>query len=157
MNRRLLLGTFANEHEESAVGQPGLASNVSRTVAVRMTDEMRFEPAQVSAKQGETIRFVISNSGKVKHEFVLDTEAELKEHYQAMLKNPDMVHVDPNRVTLAPGESGEVVWQFTKAGNINFACLQPGHYDAGMKGIVAVSAEAGSAGASSDHRGEHEH
>jgi uncharacterized cupredoxin-like copper-binding protein len=42
-------------------------------------------------------------------------------------------------VTVAPGKTGEVIWQFTKAGKIDFACLQPGHYDAGMKGIVDVA------------------
>lgn len=133
--------SFAHDHEESAVGKPGVAVDVSRTVKVSMTDAMRFEPAQVSAKQGETIRFVVTNAGKVKHEFVLGTETELKEHYEAMLKSPDMVHSDPNRVTLAPGAAGEIIWTFTKTGNIDFACLQPGHYDAGMKGIVAVTAD----------------
>jgi uncharacterized cupredoxin-like copper-binding protein len=39
---------------------------------------------------------------------------------------------------LAPGKEGEIVWQFTKAGTVNFACLMPGHYEAGMKGQVKV-------------------
>ncbi len=42
------------------------------------------------------------------------------------------------RYTLAAGKTGEVVWQFTRAGKVDFACLQPGHYDAGMKGTVNV-------------------
>ena len=38
----------------------------------------------------------------------------------------------------AIGKQGEIIWQFTKAGEVKFACLYPGHYDAGMKGQVTV-------------------
>lgn len=111
----------------------------TRTINVDMTDGMRFTPADIKVKQGETVRFVVKNSGQLKHELVLGTEKELKEHYEAMKKNPEMEHADPNMVTLAAGKSGEIVWQFTKAGKVDFACLQPGHYDAGMKGAVTVA------------------
>ena len=50
-----------------------------------------------------------------------------------------MEHSDPNMITLGGSQSGEVVWQFTKAGKVDFACLQPGHFDAGMKGKVSVA------------------
>jgi uncharacterized cupredoxin-like copper-binding protein len=126
-------------HDSSeAIGKPGDVAKVVRTVKVDMTDSMRFDPSSLAVKQGETIRFVVSNSGKLKHELVLGTEKELKEHYEAMKKNPEMEHADPNMVTLAPGKTGEIVWQFTKAGKVDFACLQPGHYDAGMKGAMNV-------------------
>ncbi|NUZ08491.1 cupredoxin domain-containing protein [Piscinibacter koreensis] len=130
---------------ESAIGAPGVAGKVTRTVKVDMTDAMRFIPASIDVKQGETIRFQVKNSGKAKHEFVLGTEAELREHYQVMLKNPEMEHEEPNMITLAGGKSGEVVWQFTKAGKVHFGCLQPGHYDAGMKGAVTVAGAQGNA------------
>lgn len=105
-----------------------------------MTDAMRFNPANIAVKQGETIRFVVKNSGQVKHEFVLGTDKELKEHYELMKKFPEMEHSDPSMVTVAPGRTGEVIWQFTRSGTVAFACLQPGHYDAGMKGAVSVAA-----------------
>ena len=133
-------GNHAGGHEAGeAIGKPGVAAKATRTVQVDMADSMRFTPANISVKQGETVRFVIKNSGQVKHELVLGTEKELKEHYEVMKKNPEMEHDDPNMVALAPGKSGEVVWQFTKAGKVDFACLQPGHYDAGMKGAVNVT------------------
>ena len=121
------------------IGKPGIASKATRTVKVDMTDGMRFNPSSIDVNQGETVRFVVANSGKLKHELVLGTEKELKEHYEAMKKNPEMEHADPNMVTLASGKTGEIVWQFTKAGKVDFACLQPGHYDAGMRGAVNVS------------------
>ncbi|MCH8618720.1 cupredoxin family protein [Undibacterium sp. TS12] len=150
----------AHGHDSEAIGKPGTATVTTRTVNVNMTDNMRFTPSNIVAKQGETIRFVIKNSGGIKHEFVLGTEKELKEHYEVMKKNPEMEHSDPNMITLAGGQTGEVVWQFTKAGKIDFACLQPGHYDAGMKGKVAVAKDktvaAASASAASDAHG-HKH
>lgn len=150
----------AHGHDSEAIGKPGVATATTRTVNVNMTDNMRFTPSNIVAKQGETIRFVIKNSGVIKHEFVLGTEKELKEHYEVMKKNPEMEHSDPNMITLAGGQTGEVVWQFTKAGKIDFACLQPGHYDAGMKGKVAVAKgktfAAASAGAEPDAH-EHKH
>ncbi|MCU6435070.1 cupredoxin family protein [Undibacterium sp. Jales W-56] len=142
----------AHEHDSDAIGKPGVATAATRTVNVNMTDNMRFTPSNIVAKQGETIRFVIKNSGGLKHEFVLGTEKELKAHYEVMKKNPEMEHSDPNMITLAGGASGEVVWQFTRAGKVDFACLQPGHYDAGMKGKVSVAK-----GKSVTHADAHEH
>lgn len=131
-------GSHGGGHGEAAIGKPGIASKVTRTVNIDMRDDMRFHTSVVDAKQGETIRFVAKNSGKVKHEMVLGTQKDLKEHYELMKKNPEMEHADANMVTVAPGKTGEIVWQFTSAGKVDFACLQPGHYDAGMKGMVHV-------------------
>ena len=140
----LASGDHAGGHpgDPGAIGEPGNAAKVTRTITVDMTDGMRFTPANISAKQGETIKFVVKNSGKVKHEMVLGTEKELKEHYEAMKKFPEMEHADENMVTVQPGKSGEIIWQFTKTGKVNFACLQPGHYDAGMTGAVTVRGKA---------------
>jgi|APMI01.1.fsa_nt_gi uncharacterized cupredoxin-like copper-binding protein len=142
-------------HDSDAIGKPGVAGKATRTVQIDMTDAMRFTPSSVDVKQGETVRFVVKNSGQVKHEMVLGTEKELKEHYEVMKKNPEMEHADPNMVTVSPGKTGEIVWQFTKAGKIDFACLQPGHYDAGMKGAVNVAGKAGAAKV--DGHADHKH
>lgn len=149
-------GDHAGGHESDAIGKPGVAAKASRTVQIDMTDTMRFSPAGVAVQQGETVRFVVKNSGKVKHEMVLGTEKELQEHYEIMKKNPEMEHADENMVTVAPGKSGEIVWQFTKSGKVDFACLQPGHYDAGMKGAVTVASAKGVPAKASGH-GDHKH
>jgi len=47
-----------------------------------------------------------------------------------------MLHDDPNSVLLAPGESKELAWKFTKTMKIEFACNVPGHYESGMKGVI---------------------
>ena len=134
-------GNHAGGHgsdAELAIGKPGVAAQATRTIQVDMHDNMRFTPADIRVHQGETVRFVVKNVGVIKHELVLGTDKELKEHYAVMMKHPEMEHADPNMVTLAAGKTGEIVWQFTQAGKVDFACLQPGHYDAGMKGAVRV-------------------
>ena len=132
-------GSHSGGHGETAIGKPGEASKVTPTVVVDMTDDTRFHSSIFSAKQGETTRFIAKNSGKVKHELVLGTVKDLKDHYEVMKKNPETVHEDSNMVTVAPGESGEMIWQFTSAGKVDFACLQPGHFDAPMNGQVNVA------------------
>lgn len=132
-------GNHSGGHSDSeAIGKPGKPANVKRTVTVEMLDTMNFTPDSIMVKQGETIKLIVKNSGKVKHEMVLGTEKELKEHAEVMKKNPEMEHADENQITVQPGKSGEIIWQFTKAGKVNFACLQPGHYEAGMKGAIMV-------------------
>ena len=125
-------------HDDTAIGKPGVAAQAQRTITVDMADTMRFTPDSLKVQQGETIRFIVKNSGKLTHELVFGTAKELQEHYEQMKKFPEMEHDDPNMITLAPGKAGEVVWQFTQAGKVDFACLQPGHYEAGMKGFVNV-------------------
>lgn len=120
------------------VGEPGDPTKVSRTIQVVMSDEMKFTPANVNVKRGETIKFVLRNAGQIKHEMVIESAAELKERAEMMRKMPGMEHDGPNQVALDPGKSGELVWQFTKAGTIDFACLQLGHFEAGMMGKVSV-------------------
>lgn len=136
-------GTHAGGHgydsEETAIGKPGAASTASRIITVEMSDNMRYTPADIQVRQGETVRFIVKNRGQVKHELSLGAQQDLLEHLEQMKKFPDMEHDEPSKVTLAPGKQGEIVWQFTKAGTVNFACLMPGHYEAGMKGQVQVS------------------
>jgi uncharacterized cupredoxin-like copper-binding protein len=120
------------------VGEPGDPNKVSRTIQVLMSDNMKFTPAKVNVKRGESIKFVVRNVGNIKHEMVIGSMSELKQHVKTMRKMPGMEHDEPNMVTLDPGKSEELVWQFTKAGTIDFACLQPGHFEAGMMGKVSV-------------------
>jgi len=149
-------GNHAGGHADSeAIGKPGKAVNIKRTLTVEMLDTMRFTPDSIMVKQGETIKLIVKNSGKVKHEMVLGTEKELKEHAEVMKKNPEMEHADENQITVQPGKSGEIIWQFTKAGKVNFACLQPGHYEAGMKGALMVGGKSMGDKPSSDSAHKH--
>jgi len=129
----------AHGSEEMAIGKPGETAKVSRTITIEMSDAMRFTPSALKLRQGETVRLVIVNKGQTRHELSLGTQKELQEHLELMRKFPDMEHAEPNSVTLDPGKQGEIVWQFTRAGTVHFACFIAGHFEAGMKGSVQVS------------------
>jgi uncharacterized cupredoxin-like copper-binding protein len=97
-----------------------------------------FRPARIEVREGETVRFVMRHRGRVTHEFVSGTKAELEAHAELMKKHPGMEHDEPYMAHVAPGKTGEIVWTFNRAGEFDFACLIPGHYDAGMVGRVVV-------------------
>lgn len=128
----------ASNVEDTAFGREGDPRKVSKTIKVDMADSMRFSPDKVVVKRGQTVKFVIRNVGQQLHEMVFGTVEELQEHAELMKKFPNMEHSDPNMAHVKPGATGEIVWQFTKAGDFQFACLQPGHFEAGMVGKVAV-------------------
>jgi len=132
----LALAAGAWAHDD--VGRAGDTKKATRTVYVGMADTMRFSPAELKVKRGETIRFVVRNNGKLKHEMVIGTMKELKEHAEMMKKHPGMEHDESSAVDVEPGKTGVLVWQFTKAGVIHFGCLEPGHFEAGMIGKVQV-------------------
>ncbi|MFG6591894.1 copper-binding protein [Sulfitobacter sp. 1A12157] len=129
-------------HEEMAIGMPGKAEAVDRTIEVTMREtddgEMIFEPAKFDIQKGETIRFAVTNKGEIEHEFVIDTMEGNAKHKEAMAKM-DMEHDDPNSVRLDPGMEGEVIWTFANEGAFEFACLIPGHYESGMHGPLTVA------------------
>jgi uncharacterized cupredoxin-like copper-binding protein len=144
-----VLGAFANlaaaqghaghASPEKLFGQRGDPKKVSRTIDLDMSDAMRFAPAELVVKQGETVRFRLKNSGKVMHEMVLGNMQELKEHGEMMKQRPEMHHAEANMVHVAPGKTGALVWQFTSPGEFHYACLVPGHFEAGMVGKIRVT------------------
>lgn len=132
--------------EETAFGRQGASREVSRTIDITMNDMMRFGPDKLTFQQGETVRLRIKNVGKIPHEFVLGTKEDIAEHAAMMKKNPEMEHADASSARVAPGKTADIIWQFSKAGNFLYACLIPGHWEAGMQGTVTVVAvKAGSA------------
>ena len=145
-------------HHGMAFGEPGKASDVTRTIEVTMFDNY-YKPAQITVKPGETIRFKVTNKGDFVHEFGLGTTSMHKAHQKEMMKmwehgmieadriNRDrmkmdhgdgrgMDHSDPNSILLEPGKSGEVIWKFTTPMALEFACNIPGHYESGMMGPI---------------------
>ena len=99
---------------------------------------MEYVPNRIEVKRNEQIRFVLKNDDVQTHEFLLASKAENRKHAEVMKKHPEMEHDDPNGKTLAPKASAEILWRFNKRGSFEFACLIPGHREAGMVGTVVV-------------------
>lgn len=125
--------------EQKTWGIGGDAKAATRTVTMTMDDNMRFSPSKLSFKQGETVRFVIQNKGKLLHEMVIGTRQELDAHAAMMVKFPKMAHDEPYMAHVSAGQSGDLVWTFNRPGDFEFACLIAGHYQAGMAGTISVS------------------
>ena len=130
-----------NSAHVSALGRPGVAKEVNRKVDISMSDNMRFSQQKLIINAGDTVRFRIVNAGKVEHEFVMGTAKEIEEHAEMMRQMPSMKHVDASSVRLLPSKSGDIIWKFTSAGTFLFACLLPGHREAGMHGSITVNAK----------------
>lgn len=141
-SRALFGAAYAHEsHGTFSAGQPGDPKKPARTVTIAMREEYGrqiYEPDKVEVRRGDQIRFVIRNEGEHVHEFMLATTAENLRHAIVMRKNPDMVHADPNGITVEAGKTGELIWKFTKRGTFEFSCLFPGHREDGMIGMVIV-------------------
>jgi uncharacterized cupredoxin-like copper-binding protein len=136
-------GPAGHRHDPAdfSAGEPGDPSTPSRVIQVTMQESdgrMLFIPDHLEVRKGEQIKFVLYNSGGLDHEFVLATTQENQKHAEAMKMNPEMEHHDPNATRVPPTKTDEIVWNFTKAGEFEFACLIPGHRDAGMFGVVDV-------------------
>ena len=135
------LHVYAHEGEHFSAGEPGNPKKPARVVAVTMSEgdgKMLFIPDKVDIRKGEQVRFIIRNNGALTHEFMLASVKDNDKHAELMKKYPDMEHDDPNGKTIEPGKTAEIIWRFSKAGLFEFACLIPGHREAGMHGAVNV-------------------
>jgi uncharacterized cupredoxin-like copper-binding protein len=127
------------------VGSSGDRVKISRTIEVTMV-ENRFKPSEINVKQGETIKFVLKNAGKKKHEIMIGTPEAIDEHGRMMKKHPDAEHHDePNMISVNSGDTRELIWHFADAGTVYYACPLPGHFKGmnfpGMKGTINVEAK----------------
>ena len=136
-------GQHAGGHEEYSIGMKGDKAKAKRSFTIIMREKengkMLFEPASLSFRKGETVTLNFINKGVADHEFVMDTEENVQAHKLAMEKNPDMEHADDNSLRLIGGAKGQIIWTFAKDGKYTFACLIPGHHEAGMHGKIYVS------------------
>ncbi len=152
-------GSHGHSHA-SQTGEAGNVSDVTRTVNITMGDNF-YEPLNVTVNEGETVRFIVKNTGEFVHEFNIATGEMHRAHAPEMMMmvehgvlEPDRInwdaakkmqasmghgmHDEANSVLLEPGESGEIIWRFPKHAKLEFACNIPGHYESGMVGDIKL-------------------
>lgn len=130
----------AHDQAPFAFGRPGDPAKVDRAIRIKALDSFRYDKSKLTVRAGETVRFIVTNAGKIRHEFVLGDAAEQREHEQEMRDMPaGMVMPDEaNGISLAPGQTKSIVWQFAGPGTVECACHEPGHFEAGMIGRIIV-------------------
>ena len=130
----------SGQQNPGGVGGPADADEAARTVEVTTLDTMTFEPSRINASAGETLTFVVTNTGQAVHEFTLGDAAMQQEHAEAMAHIPaGMAHDTPNSITLQPGETKQLTWRFGRAATLEYGCHVPGHYQAGMRGQITIT------------------
>ncbi|WP_035583658.1 MULTISPECIES: cupredoxin domain-containing protein [unclassified Halomonas] len=124
-------------------------ADVDRTISLEAGD-MWFDPEELELAAGEVVRFEITNTGNLEHEFVIGSKEAQEEHRQMMLdmangdhdmsnmahgESHDMANMSMAGVTIAPGETGTLLWSVPdNANQLEYACNIPGHYESGMYG-----------------------
>lgn len=124
--------------EQTDWGVAGNPRDVKRNIALSMTDSMRFEPARIEVREGDTVRLKVANRGRLIREIVLVTPKTLSAHAELMKKYPAMEHDEAHMAHVPAGRQGEIGWNFNRAGEFAYACLIPGHFEAGMVGQIVV-------------------
>ena len=150
----IFIPNILNAGSMKMIGVKGNESNVDRVINVTMYDNY-YEPNSINIKKNETIKFIVTNKGKLVHEFNIATKKMHLNHQPEMMmmveneilladkidkkkmkemskKNPSMAHSHSNSVLLSPGESDNLIWKFTNSVDLEAACNVPGHYDVGM-------------------------
>ncbi|MEI7784552.1 MAG: cupredoxin family protein [Betaproteobacteria bacterium] len=148
LERQPAAGHSHADDQGLAVAAPAItAMVVDRSIDILMDDQMRFTPNTLEVQAGETVRLVVRNEGKVQHELVLGTDQQIREHADQMKQGgANAAHRHDSAgfavVGVEAGQTGELVIRWAQPGNYQMACLVPGHYEAGMRGTLTVSASA---------------
>lgn len=130
-------------HKHFAFGRPGKAAQAKRVVRLIASD-VKFDKKTLNFRVGETVKFIVVNTGEGDHEMTIGDKATQLAHrreMEQMMANGGMKHHGhghPNATYLKPGKTRTMVWTFTKPGSFEFGCNIPGHYEAGMKGRIIV-------------------
>lgn len=125
----------------------------ARTVNLEGIDAMKFVPATIQAKPGETLHVVLKTTTTMPkiamaHNFVLlkpgiDVPSFINESMKARATNfiPPTRKADVLASTGLAGKGETVEVTFTvpkKPGTYTFVCTFPGHFAGGMKGTLVV-------------------
>jgi azurin len=148
------LGALVGPAFAQAPAKPAAAKAAAgaRTITLAATDAMKFDPAAITAKPGEKLRIVLKPAGTMPkiamaHNFVIlkpgSNEAKFAE--ASATARPDFIAPALKAqvlVSTALAGNGETVTaEFAapaKPGRYTFICTFPGHFMAGMKGVLVV-------------------
>jgi uncharacterized cupredoxin-like copper-binding protein len=125
----------------SAAAPPNV-SLATRTIALSVSDQLRFTPDAFDVKVGESIAFAVTNRGTLDHEFVIGDAAVQQAHEQEMVNGgaKSMTGGDAAfAIDVPAGQTVTLVYTFTSPGSLIIGCHVPGHFAAGMLGHITVT------------------
>ncbi|WP_264876838.1 copper-resistant cuproprotein CopI [Vibrio agarivorans] len=118
----------------SAVGMPAHGAKPDKVVHVILSDDMTIDfKRDVKIEPNDVVQFVVMNTGKMDHEFVIGSHEEQQAHREMMATmEGDHHHDSGNSVTVAPGKAKQILWHFHGEKEVEFACNMLGHAESGM-------------------------
>lgn len=127
-------------HDEFSFGEPADAADADRVIDIDANDDFSFDPEDIEVEVGETVTFRVTNAGKLPHDFTIGDSDTQDRHDAEMAEMPmdGMGADDANAMTMEAGETKDMTWTFTEAGEILMGCHIPGHYAAGMRGTITI-------------------
>lgn len=126
----------------------------ARTIAIGAGDNMKFSVTEIRAKRGERLRLVLTSSGTMPkavmahNVVVLARGVDVTAFANASAMARDNAYIAPafagQVIAATPlagnGETVEVTFQVPNApGRYEYICSFPGHFLAGMRGVLIVS------------------
>lgn len=135
----------AAEHVDDSVDANGDADEHSDAVevVVTMTDQLKFEPNEITVEAGRPVLLTIENAGLALHDFTIGEMAVHVSHSEG--DSGDMAHMEgqehDNAVHMAldGGATGTVEFTPEEAGEYQFHCTVLGHTESGMFGTLIVT------------------
>ena len=88
----------------------------------------RFSPSDVRVAAGETITFLVTVMGPLQHEFKVGPAAAVDADAPTA----------PEIAGLGMMQTGSLTYTFSSVGPFAFACHEPGHFEAGMRGTITI-------------------
>ena len=97
--------------------------------------EWMVEMPSTTVQAGTPVRFVIANTGKLPHEFVIEKAGDVDKALAAEVSGqPVTAEADD----IAPGTTRTLEWTFSEPGTYQASCHMPEHFAAGMKTVFNV-------------------
>jgi uncharacterized cupredoxin-like copper-binding protein len=140
-------GSSSSKVSSAGYGTPGVAGNADRTISVHVLTSLRYDPAAVSVRPGETVLFKVFNDTTQIHEFLLG-DTKVQDSYQRMMagmgSTPMLMGDQPNSIDIQPGQTKQLAWTFptTAGATVIYASHQAGDYAHGLRGLITVGGSA---------------
>ena len=152
----LLLGgpLTATIPDDQAAQKPATnGKTAARTVEIVGTDDMKYSVTTITAKPGEQLRIVLRTKGEMRKLIMAHNVVVLQQGVDATAFNAAAASqraanfIPPGRdqdivaatALAGAGETVEVTFTVpAKTGNYDYVCTFPGHFIAGMKGVLTV-------------------
>jgi uncharacterized cupredoxin-like copper-binding protein len=136
----LLLAACERTPGNATGGTSGSATKGFSTTNVQVTEtDFHIDSAFTSFSPGVPYHFIVTNTGKTAHEFMIMPKS------QGSMGSMSMGDIDSMALAsisnLDPGETKTLDYTFppsTEGSHPQLACYLPGHYEAGMKQDVIV-------------------